>query len=228
MERGTTTVISGPTGVGKTTIGAHFMKEAAERGERSVIYLFEEDGATFRERSNAIGVPVEEMEARGTLNIEEMEPLTVSPQQFAARVREEVESNDTEVVMIDGIRGYRVAVRGEETDLTRELHSLGRYLKNMGVTVILVDETSGVTGEFSATDSGLSYLADNILFLRHVEHRGRLRKVGGVLKKRTSSFDRSLREVKITERGLEIGALPAGLRGVLTGTPEWGHSGEDD
>ncbi|RLM59796.1 recombinase RecA [Halobellus sp. Atlit-31R] len=221
IERGTATVISGPTGAGKTTLGTHFMKEAAKRGERSVIYLFEENATTFRERSESIGVPVTEMCESGSLYVEEMEPLQLSPQQFAGRVRREVESKDADVVMIDGIDGYQVSIRGPEEELVRRLHALSRYLKNVGATVILIDETPTVTGEFAATGTELSYLADNIIFLQHIEHQGRLRKVGGVLKKRTSDFERSLREFEITGRGLEVGEPLTELREILSGAPAW-------
>lgn len=91
LDRGTITVISGPTGVGKTTTGTQFMKQAAERGERSVIYLFEESESTFVQRSESVNIPVSKMRERGTLAVEEVEPLQVSPQEFAGMVREEVE-----------------------------------------------------------------------------------------------------------------------------------------
>lgn len=221
FERGTVTIISGPTGVGKTTLGTQFVKEAAGRGERSVMYLFEEREATFRERSEAIDMSVSDMEEQGALLVEEMEPLILSPQQFAQDVRNEVEENDTKIVMIDGIRGYRVTLQGRKQDLTQELHALCRYLTNVGVTVILIDESSTLMGDFSATDAGTSYLADNILFLRHIEHRSELRKIVGVLKKRTSDFERTLRELEITERGIEIGEPLTGLRGILSGMPDW-------
>ncbi|QHS16670.1 AAA family ATPase [haloarchaeon 3A1-DGR] len=221
IERGTVSVISGPSGVGKTTTGSHFMKEAAARGERSVIYMFEESKATFRHRSKSIGVPIDEMTASGSLAIEEVEPLSVSPDEFAAQVREEVEERDARLVMLDGISGYRLSLRGADEDLVRELHALCRYLRNMGVTVILVDDVGTVTGEFTPTSSRISYLADNILFLRYIEVAGELRKAAGVLKKRASDFERTLREFEITNEGIVLGDPLTGLRGILTGTPEF-------
>jgi circadian clock protein KaiC len=219
LRRGTVSVLSGPSGAGKTTMGTQFMKEAAGRGERSVIYLFEESTQTFMDRNKSINVPVREMLDRGTLAIEEMEPLDTSPQEFAHRVRREVEDRDAQIVMIDGIDGYTVALQGQEDQLVRKLHALSRYLTNMGVSVILVDEVSTVTGEFQPTDTGISYLADNIVFLRHLELRGELRKAMGVLKMRTSDFERTLREFKITKHGITVGEPLEGLRGILTGTP---------
>lgn len=220
LERGTVSVISGPTGVGKTTLGTQFIKSAAERGEQSVLYLFEESYSTFRERNESIGVPITEMKEGGSLHIREMEPLDLSPQEFAHHVRTEVEEHGTKIVMIDGINGFQLSVQGGKEALIKKLHALGRYLKNMGVTVIFVDEHQHVTGEFSATNSGVSYLADNIVFLQHVELDGRLEKVIGVLKKRTTQFERTLRKFEITDEGLVVGSPMTNHRGILSGTPE--------
>ncbi|WP_227357067.1 ATPase domain-containing protein [Haladaptatus salinisoli] len=227
LDRGTVTVISGPTGVGKTTTGTQFMKEAAGRGERSAIYMFEEATETFMRRNEAIDIPVEKMLEQGTLSVSEVEPLDHTAMEFARNVRREVEENDIGIVMIDGLQGYKLSVRGEDEEtLVRKLHTLCRYLKNAGVTVILVDEIDTVTGEFRATEAGISYLADNIVFLRHLEIAGEMRKAVGVLKMRTSDFERTLREFRITERGITVGEPLTGLRGVLTGSPEWTPAAE--
>ena len=220
LERGTVSIISGPTGVGKTTLGTQFMKEAAGRGERSVIYLFEETKGTFLTRSEAINLPVRDMIERGTLRVEEIDALDLSAQEFGQRVRREVEANDTGIVMVDGISGYRLTLRGAEDRTIQRLHALGRYLKNQGVTSILVDETADVTGAFTATQENVSYLADNIVFLRHLELEGELQKAIGVLKKRTSDYERQLRRYEITRRGIKVGEPLTRLRGVLSGTPE--------
>ena len=220
IERGTVTIVSGPTGVGKTTLSTQFMKEAAGRGERSVIYLFEENRRTFLSRSRAVNIPVDEMLERGTLRVTEVEALERSPQEFARMVRDEVEGGGADIVMVDGISGYRLTLRGGDDQMLQQIHALGRYLKNAGVTGIFVDETRNVTGEFHATMENVSYLADNILFLRHLEVDGEIRKAIGVLKKRTSDFERTIREFKITEHGITVGEPMSGLRGILSGTPE--------
>ncbi|ELZ45878.1 circadian clock protein, KaiC [Halorubrum californiense DSM 19288] len=220
IERGTVTIVSGPTGVGKTTLSTQFMKEAAGRGERSVIYLFEENRETFLARSRAVNIPVDEMLEKGTLQVTEVEALERSPQEFARMVRDEVEGEGADIVMIDGIAGYRLTLRGEDEQMLQQMHALGRYLKNAGVTGVFIDETRNVTGEFHATMENISYLADNIVFLRHLEVGGELRKAIGVLKKRTSDFERTIREFKITEHGITVGEPMSGLRGILSGTPE--------
>ena len=231
IERGTVSIVSGPTGVGKTTLSTQFMKEAAGRGERSVIYLFEESRGTFLKRSRAVNIPVDEMIEKGTLQVTEVEALERSPQEFSRMVRDEVEEEGADIVMIDGIAGYRLTLRGEEGMLLQQLHALGRYLKNTGVTTIFIDETRNISGEFQATVENISYLADNIIFLRHLETRGEMRKAIGVLKKRTSDFERTIREFKITSRGIEVGEPMSGLQGILSGTPEAidesAHAGRD-
>ncbi len=157
---------------------------------------------------------------KGTLDVTEVEALERSPQEFARMVREEVEERDADIVMIDGISGYRLTLRGEETTMLQHMHALGRYLKNMGVTAVFVDETRNVTGEFRATMENISYLADNIVFLRHLEIHGEMRKAIGVLKKRTSDFERTIREFEITEHGIKVGEPMSNMRGILRGTPE--------
>jgi len=220
IERGTVTVLSGSTGVGKTTTGTSFAVESATRGERAAVYLFEESTGTFRHRCSGIGMPVDERAADGTLAIEAVEPVTISPDEFAHAVREEVETHGTQFVMIDGISGYRLSMRSDDDDIVTELHSLCRYLKNMGVTTVLLDDVSNITGNTEVTSHQISYLADNVIMLRYLEVDSELKKAVGVLKKRASDFERSLRSFEITADGIQIGEKLTGLRGILSGSPE--------
>ena len=220
IERGTVTVLSGSTGVGKTTTGTSFAVESAARGERAAVYLFEESTGTFRHRCSGIGMPVDERAADGTLAIEAVEPVTISPDEFAHAVREEVETHGTQFVMIDGISGYRLSMRRDDDDIVTELHSLCRYLKNMGVTTVLLDDVSNITGNTEVTSHQISYLADNVIMLRYLEVDSELKKAVGVLKKRASDFERSLRSFEITADGIQIGEKLTGLRGILSGSPE--------
>lgn len=149
LERGTVTMVTGSPGAGKTTTGVQFMKEAAGRGERSVVYSFEEAKSTLVHRCKSINIPVEEMTEKGTLAVEEIEALRLSATEFAHQVREEAEEKDTKIVMIDGVEGYKQALRDADEELVRELHSICRYLKNMGVTVVSMNEmrrSSGSSG----------------------------------------------------------------------------------
>lgn len=219
LEKGTVTLLSGPTGVGKTTLGAQLMSEAARRDERSVIYCFDEGASTFFTRCRQVNIPVEQMVNDGKLRFEAVEPLHYNPDQFAATVRKEIEERGTTMVMIDSLSGYHQSVRGE--DLEARVHALCRYLTNMGVTVLLVNEIFSITGaQARVTEHGLSYIADNIVMLRYMELNGELRKSIGVLKKRAGSFERMLREFEITSNGIAVGRPLHGLRGILGGVPE--------
>ena len=219
IERGTVTLVSGPCGVGKSTTGAAFARAAAQRGDRAALYLFEESVKSLQHRAASIGAPMEPLIERGELHMEAIEPLTISADEFAQQVRADVEENGTEIVMLDGTAGYRIALRDDEEALREELHALCRYLRNVGVTVILTDEVRDVTGAFRPSNSQVSYLADNILFLRYIEVGGEIRKSIGVLKKRLGEFESALRSFRIDSDGLHVGEPLTGLRGVLTGTP---------
>ncbi len=226
LTTGTITFLSGPTGVGKTTTGLQFMKEAAGRGQRSVLYSFEEDRSTLFERAEAVNIPVSDMIDRGTLTVEVIGPDELTLDEFIHHIRTEVEDNDAEIVMIDGTSGFEQSLRGIGAEPMQDLVKIGRYLRNMGVTGLVTNEVHNITGEFRATDQGMSYLADNIVVLRHVEYKGSLRKVIGVLKMRTSDYENQLRELEITEHGLRVGEPLPELRGILTGTPTWDDNGD--
>ncbi|SDM98429.1 ATPase domain-containing protein [Vreelandella arcis] len=219
IERGTVTLLSGPTGVGKTTLGAQLIIQAAANGERAVIYNFDENASTFFTRCRQIGLAADDMVDKGNLSFEAIEPLLYHPDQFASRVREEVETANTTMVMIDSLSGYQQSMCGE--NLQARVHTLCRYLTNMGVTVVLVNETFTITGtQARVTEYGLSYVADNIIMLRYIELNGELRKTIGVLKKRAGSFEKALREFDITKDGLKVGQALHGMRGLLNGVPE--------
>ncbi len=219
IERGTVTIISGPTGVGKTTLGLQFMKEAAGRGERSVVYSFEEEIEIMLRRAESINIPARTMVENGALRVMKVEPLRWSPDEFAQVVRKHVEEEKARVVMIDSVSGYRLAVRGE--DLQAHLHALTKYLQNMGAAALIIAESHVIVGDFTVTDANISYLADNIVFLRYLEIGGELRKAIGVLKKRLSDFEKTLREFEIARYGIKVGKPLTELRGILLGTPEW-------
>ncbi len=225
ITAGTITFLSGPTGVGKTTTGLQFLSQAARDGERSVVYSFEEGRRTMLARADAVGIPLREAIDDGTLSIVEIGPDELSLDEFTHRLRSEVEDRGTEAVMLDGVGGYERAFRDRESDTTRQLIKIGRYLRNMNVTGLVTNEVHQITGAFRATEQQVSHLADGIIILRHIEYKGQLQKCIGVLKMRSSRFETGLRTLDITADGLRIGEELSGLRGVLTGTPDW-H--EDD
>lgn len=220
LNLGSVTFLSGPTGVGKTTLGTQFLTETALSGTDAAMYLFEENRQTFIQRSRGIGIPVDDAIDAGRLSVTEIEPLRETPDQFANRIRQAVEDG-VEIVMIDGVAGYQLSLRGGDDELEVELATLCRYLKNNGVTTILIDSVDQVTGDFKPTQSNVSYLADTLVFLRYLEIEGELRKAIGLLKRRTGGFERSLREFEITDTGIVVGDPLHNLRGILKGTPEF-------
>lgn len=224
LPRGTTTIISGPTGVGKTTAGSLFLTEAASRGEHALLYHFEESTSTFRARCEAINIPVAELEERGTLQMSTIEATVTTAGEFTGRVLEDL-TPETSIVMIDGLPGYArmdsvEARAGGDDDGFERLHALTMGLKSRGITVTLTDEMPNITGEFQVTGHEQSYLADNIVFMRYLELDGEIRRAIGVLKMRTGPFERRLREFDITAYGVKVGTPLTMLRGILSGTPE--------
>lgn len=214
----TITMFSGPSGVGKTTLGLQFMKEAAGRGKRSILYSFEEETGTILQRSSSINIPVEAMIERGTLQVRQFRPWSFDEGLFVDQVRRDIEEG-TEIVMIDSIFSYYAC--GEPGRMRDQLLRLCKHLVGKGITVLLINEIHDITGTFRATEGNISHLADNLVFLRYLEIKGELRKAIGVLKKRAGNFEKSLREFRISQHGIRVGEPLVGLRGVLTGNPEW-------
>jgi circadian clock protein KaiC len=226
LERGTITIITGPSGVGKSTVGMQFTRAAAARGERSAVYLFEETRESLIRRCESVRIPVRAMLEEGSLSIVQVEPLRFSADEFALMVRREVEDRGARIVMIDSIAGYRLSLADE--DLVTHLHTLAKYMQNMGVAVLLINEVGTVVGDFQISDVGISYMSDNIIFLRYLEVRGEMIKAIGVLKKRLSDFEKTLREMAITAEGIRVGSKLSALRGILRSSPEWDPSSRRD
>ena len=221
IEGGTTTVITGPSGVGKTTLSMQFMKAASENGQRSVVYSFEETSETLIKRSESVNIPLREMKNNEILKIKKVDPLEYTPNEFSLEVIDEVENNNAKIVLIDSLAGYRLSFgENKNIHIVKSLHALSNYLNNLNVTVIIINEVRDITGNFRATDYGISYMADNIIFLRYLETQGKLKKAIGVLKKRLSDFEKYLREFKITNEGIKVGEPLKGLQGVLSGSPK--------
>ncbi|MFC7097992.1 ATPase domain-containing protein [Halobaculum marinum] len=220
LEEGTVTILSGPSGVGKSTTATAFLASVAADGGDALAYLFEESLALFSYRAESFGIPIESLRESGRLTIDTIEPLKQSPEEFGRLVRTQVEARDPTLVVIDGIEGYRTAIKGDEEaiDLRRKLHALTRFLTNMNVSVILIDERSEVMGLPRPTSANLSYLADNIVFQNFFEHKGELRRAVGVLKKRVGPFETRLREFEIGGDGLSVGEPIQDMQGVLEGS----------
>lgn len=223
LERGTVSLITGPSGVGKTSLGLRFMREAATRGERAVVFTFEEEVEIMMHRCAGLGMPIRDLVAAGSLIIRKIEPLRYSADEFARIVRDEVEQWGARVIMIDSVTGFRLSLQGE--DLVERLHAQCKYLQNMGIALLLINEVEAIAGDFRVTDFKISYLADNVLFIRYLEkhtaHGVQLGKALGVLKKRLSSFDPTVRELHLGDRGIDVGEPLRGVDSILSHFPVW-------
>lgn len=220
IETGTVTLITGPAGVGKTTLATQFVHHAVGAERKAAFYLFEEETTTFLRRAANLRLDLAASIQEGRLLVELVEPMRYLADEFTARVRESIASEGIELVVLDSIAGFELTLDGAGVEA--RLHTFATTLARLGVTVFLINETQAVTGQqFRATEKHISYISDNILFLRYMETDGELKKTFGVLKKRLSAFDSGLRSYEIGRGGLTVSkAALDGLRGVLSGMPK--------
>ncbi|MDZ7672838.1 MAG: ATPase domain-containing protein [Halanaerobiales bacterium] len=222
IQEGTITLITGQSGVGKTTLGTQFIKNSAEKGKKAIIYTFEESHKALIDRCKAINIPLEKMIANNNLLVKTISPLEYHPDEFSYKVKSDIEQQGTSIVLIDSISSYFLTFKTENNanNMVRKLHALFDYLKSQGITVFMTNEIKNITGEFSITSTDTSYLADNVLFLRYLEMNGKLEKAIGILKMRMSDFENTMRRYRITSEGIKVGAPLDNMRGILTGNPE--------
>jgi circadian clock protein KaiC len=218
--RGTSTLISGPAGAGKTTLALQYLIAACERGENAVIYQFDERVGTLIGRARHFGMDLQAFIDEGRLVIRQVDPAEITPGEFAAMVRQAVEQGDARIVLIDSLNGY-VASMPEEQQLILQLHELLSYLSHRGVVTLLVNPQQGFFGTMSTNGLNVSYIADIVILLRFFEADGRIRKALSVVKNRSGPHEDAIRELRIDTQGIRVGAPLSDFRGVLTGTPEY-------
>jgi len=224
VARGSSTLVTGPTGVGKSTIAMQYAYAAAQRGERAIVYAFDEGVRTAKSRAEGLGMDVETQIKRGTLAMSQVDPAELSPGEFVWQIRNDVERNNARVVVIDSLNGFLVSMPGER-DLLLHLHELLAYLNQMGVITFLVLTLQGMVGAMQA-EVDVSYISDTVVFLRYFEFDGEIRQVLSVLKQRSGPHERTLRELKLRPGGLAVGDALTGLRGILTGVPDLLKAGD--
>lgn len=206
LEASTVTLLTGPTGVGKSTIAACFALESAARGHPAAVYIFEEESATYIGRLRGLGFELDALLDSGKLVIEQIEPMRYLADEFTSQVRDHVTSMGVELVVLDSVEGFKVALEaGQHVDLP--LHAFAKNLARLDITVILVNENQVITETLTVSDRNISYLSDNIIYLRYLQADSTLQTTIGVLKKRLSNFDHKLRKFSIVDRGFEIARL---------------------
>lgn len=217
--RGTSTLITGPAGTGKTTISLAYLAAACARGERCTIYEFDERIGTLISRGDAMGMNLSHYLANGQLVIQQIDPAEISPGEFAWRVRSEVEERGSTMIVVDSLNGYMAAMP-QEQQLILQIHELLSYLSQLGVVTFLINPQHGLVGTMS-TNLNVSYVADSVILIRFFEAQGRLRKAISILKHRGGAHEDAIRELRIDSKGVRVGEPLVNFRGVLTGTPEY-------
>lgn len=216
--RGSSTLVMGPTGVGKSTLAMQFACAASQRGDRAIVYAFDEVLRSAQERAEALGMPVRQQIAQGSLAMSQIDPAELSPGEFVWQIRRDVEERDTRVVVIDSLTGFLNAMPGEK-DLTLQLHELIAFLNQKGVITFLILTQHGLVGSMH-TEIDVSYLADTVVLLRYFEAQGEIRQVISVLKQRVGRHERTLREFRLDAGGIHVGEPLTRFRGILTGVPD--------
>ncbi|MYM82312.1 AAA family ATPase [Duganella sp. FT50W] len=224
LEEGMSTLITGPSGTGKSSLAAQFVHAATLRGERCAMFLFEEARNNMLNRCANLGMDLRGAIAQQRLSVQQVDPAELSPGEFTSAVMQAVEQG-ARVVVIDSLNGYLHAVP-DERFLIIYLHELLTYLGQRGVVSLIVGVQTGMLGAGMGNAVDASYLADNIILLRYFEAAGEVRQAISVIKKRGSSHERTLRRFEVGPGGLRVGPVLNDFHGVLTGVPSY-HGGGD-
>ncbi|MBV1799380.1 AAA family ATPase [Siccirubricoccus sp. G192] len=219
LERGSSLLLLGAAGVGKSTLALTYAIAAAGRGDHAVIYAFDEGQGTITARARALGLPLQPALDAGLIRIQQVDPAELSPGEFTSLVRNAVEVDGARVVIIDSLNGYLNAMP-DERFLILQMHELLSYLGQLGVLTALVLAQHGLVGPMQ-TPVDISYLSDTVLMLRYFEFEGTVRRALSVVKKRSGSHEHSIREFRLSPRGLAVGPPLRDFSGVFTGTPRY-------
>lgn len=219
IDTGTSTLFIGPAGCGKSTVALRYAISSAMRGEKAVIFTFDEALATLIERSRGLGLDPNPVLENGTLEIQQVDPAELAPGQFVSRVRRMVDEDHLRVLVIDSMNGFLNAMPHEKF-LAMQLHELLSYLGQQGVATILTLAQHGFIGHMQSPVD-VSYLADSVLLFRYFEHGGEIRQALSVIKKRSGPHERAIRELRFGVGKISVGHPLKQFEGVLTGVPNF-------
>lgn len=225
IEEGTSTLIVGASGTGKSTLAAQFVAAAAGRGDRSAMFLFDESPVTLLGRCAALGIDLAVAVDRGVATLRQVDPGEMAPGELIHAIRLAVETRECKVVVIDSLNGYLNATP-DERFLAIQLHELLMYLGQQGVATILVGAQNGLIGSRMDTPVDASYLADAVVLLRYFESTGQVHQAISVMKKRGGPHERTIREFRLDDGRVRVGAVLREFHGVLTGVPEYEGAGD--
>ena len=217
IERGSSVLILGPAGTGKSLLTLTFINAAINRGECAAMFVFDEELGLLFERARGLGIDLQAMADTGQLVIEQVDAAELSPGELSTRVRQCVEDKQAKTVVIDSLNGYQAAMP-EEQALVLHMHELLQYLNRQGVSTFLTVAQHGLVGDMKSPVD-VTYLADTVILLRYFEALGRVRRAISVIKKRTGAHEDTIREYRIDTRGITLGEPLMGFQGVLRGVP---------
>ena len=217
LDRGSSTLVLGPAGTGKSLLTLTFVASAIERGERAAMFVFDEELGLLLNRARELGLDLQAMIDSKQLVMAQIDAAELSPGEFSERVRQCVELNEVRTVVIDSLNGYQAAMPGEQA-LILHMHELLQYLNRQGASTFLTVAQHGLVGDMKAPVD-VTYLADTVILLRYFEAAGRVRRAISVIKKRTGMHEDTIREYMIDTRGITIGPPLTGFQGVLRGVP---------
>jgi len=224
LSAGSTALLLGPAGAGKSTVSVQFVVNALELGHKAAVYVFDEVMHILIERSEKLcfGKPggFRSYVRDGLLHAQQVDPAEMSPGAFAHEVRRAVEAG-AQIIVIDSLNGYMNAMP-EERYLTTHLHELFAYLNQKGVLTIIVVAQHGMVGMAAQGDVDVSYLADTVLLFRYFETAGEVKQAISVFKQRTGPHERTIRQLSIDSDGVHVGAPLREFRGIMTGVPQYG------
>nr|WP_036502398.1 ATPase domain-containing protein [Novosphingobium sp. AP12] len=219
VERGSSVLVLGPAGTGKSLLTLIFAAAAVGRGERVAVFVFDEEIGLLFNRAIDLGIDVQSMIDSGHLFIEQVDAAELSPGEFSQRVRARVEIDGVKSVVVDSLNGYQAAMP-EENALILHMHELLQYLNRQGATTFLTVAQHGLVGDMKAPVD-VTYLADTVILLRYFEASGRVRRAISIIKKRTGAHEDTIREYKIGSYGIKLGEPLVGFQGVLRGVPNF-------
>lgn len=218
LEQGTSTLIVGAAGTGKSTVAAQFAAAAAARGQRAAFFIFDENIDTLMTRTAGLGIDLQKYVDTGLVTIQPVDPAELSPGEFTHQIRRAVEQHNASIVIVDSLNGYLNAMPGERF-LTIQLHELLMYLGHQGVATLLIGAHQGLIGGAMISPVDASYLADTVILMRYFEAQGEVRQAISVMKKRGGHHERTIREFRMINNHLEIGEPLSDFRGVMSGMP---------
>jgi circadian clock protein KaiC len=219
IASGSSTLILGPAGTGKSLLVLHYLSAAVERGEQAGLLVFDEELGLLFKRAKQMGIDLAAMRESGKLFIQQMDAAELSPGEFSERVRTLVDREGIRTVAIDSLNGYQSAMP-EEQYLVLHLHELLQYLNRQGASTFLTVAQHGMIGEMRQTID-VTYVADTVIMLRYFEALGRVRRAISVVKKRTGPHEDTIREFRIGDHGMTLGEPLEEFQGVLRGVPNY-------